>query len=174
MYDATGIGEGLLAPRSPDGTGRRHRVRRAVTPGPRRRDGWFWLLAGLALLGAVNAASMLLSPQRWYHEAPAAVPDFGPYNEHFVRDVGCAFLTVAVALGWAALRPAWRLPLVGTAAVFLVAHAVLHAYDTLRGYVAADHWWIDVPGVYAPAVLLVVLVRRLTRRPQQQPGETPG
>ena len=44
----------------------------------------------LATLTAANAVWMLADPQHWYHDLPAAVPDTGPYNEHFVRDVGCA------------------------------------------------------------------------------------
>jgi hypothetical protein len=53
-------------------------------------------------------------------------------------------------------------------AVFLVAHAVLHVYDTARGAVDHHHWWLDAPGVYAPAVLLSVLTVLLAR----QQGET--
>jgi hypothetical protein len=120
-------------------------------------SGWriVFLLSGLGNLG--NALWMLADPYGWYVGLPAAVPDFGPYNEHFVRDIGCAFATVALALGWAAFRPRWRVPLVAIAAVFLVAHAALHVFDTLRGFLDADHWALDLPGVYAPAALLAVL-----------------
>ena len=38
-----------------------------------------------------NGAWMLWDPIHWYHTLPAAVPDSGPLNEHFVRDIGCAF-----------------------------------------------------------------------------------
>ena len=122
-----------------------------------RRDLLFWTLLALAAGNAANAAWMLIDPGAWYRELPAAVPDTGPYNEHFVRDIGCAFATVALALGWAAFRPRWRVPLVAIAAVFLVAHAALHVFDTLRGFLDGDHWALDLPGVYAPAALLAVL-----------------
>ena len=122
-----------------------------------RRDLLFWTLLALAAGNAANAAWMLVDPGAWYRELPAGVPDTGPYNEHFVRDIGCAFATVALALGWAAWRPRWRVPLVAVAAVFLVAHAALHVFDTLRGFLDADHWALDLPGVYAPAALLAVL-----------------
>ena len=122
-----------------------------------RRDLMFWTLLALAAGTAANAAWMLTDPGAWYRELPAGVPDTGPYNEHFVRDIGCAFATIALALGWAAWRPRWRVPLVAIAAVFLVAHAALHVFDTLRGFLDADHWALDLPGVYAPAALLAVL-----------------
>ena len=127
-----------------------------------RVDGWFLLLSALALISAGNAAWMLIDPAYWYSDLPAGVPDFGNYNEHFVRDIGCAFLTFALALAWAAFRPATRAPLVAISAVFFVAHALLHIYDTARGFVEADHWWLDLPGVYTPAVLLIAMTYRLS------------
>ncbi len=128
-----------------------------------RVDGWFVLLLALALITAANAIWMLVDPSHWYSDLPAAVPDFGAYNEHFVRDIGCAFLTFALALVWAAFRPSVRAPLIGVSAVFFGAHAILHVYDTTRGFVEADHWWLDLPGVYAPALLLAAMAYRLAR-----------
>jgi hypothetical protein len=40
--------------------------------------------------------------------------------------------------------------------LFLGSHALLHTYDTLRGFLGSDHWWLDLPGVYLPAVVLLV------------------
>ncbi len=61
------------------------------------------------LLGAVanlaNAAWMLVDPAGWYLYLPAAVPDTGPFNAHFVRDVGSAFAVMGLALAFGALRP---------------------------------------------------------------------
>jgi hypothetical protein len=124
-------------------------------------EGWIYLVLGLGSVG--NALWMLGGPMHWYTDLPAAVPDTGPFNAHFVRDIGCAFLTAGVALVWAAFSPRWRWPLVATATVFLVAHAVLHIYDTLRGFLGSDHWWLDLPGVYLPAVVLLVASARLRR-----------
>ena len=129
-----------------------------------RRDRWFWVLSVFALTSAANAAWMLVDPQRWYHDLPAGVPDTGPYNEHFVRDIGCAFATMAVALFWAAFAPRWRPPLVAIAALFLVAHAGLHVFDTARGFLDAHHWMLDLPGVYLPALILLPLSLHLLRK----------
>ena len=97
---------------------------------------------------------MLAAPLHWYAHLPAGVPDFGPANVHFIRDIGCAFITMGVALLWAARSPELRYPLAAVSTVFFVAHAVLHVYDTLRGAVDAEHWLLDLPGVYLPVVLL--------------------
>jgi hypothetical protein len=132
-----------------------------------RRDRWTWILGALAAMTAANALWMLVSPQTWYHELPANVPATGAYNEHFVRDIGCAFAVMAFALGWAALRPAVRPPLLVIATLFLVAHAALHVFDSARGYLPAGHWHHDVAGVYVPAVtavVLAILILRPSRR----------
>jgi hypothetical protein len=122
----------------------------------RKLDAWSWTFLVLGAGFVANALWMLAGPMHWYSDLPAAVPDTGPFNPHFVRDIGCAFLTVGAALCGAAFRPEWRLPLVATATLFLTAHAVLHVYDTVAGNLPHTHWWLDVPGVYAPAVLLIV------------------
>ena len=136
------------------------------------RDRWRWALGAIAALTAANALWMLVAPEHWYHELPANVPATGAFNEHFVRDIGCAFAVMAVALAWAALRPAVRVPLVVIATLFLVAHAALHVFDSWRGYLPAGHWHHDVAGVYVPAVasvaLMIALVRRSSRtRPEE-------
>jgi hypothetical protein len=107
---------------------------------------------------------MLAGPMHWYEELPAAVPDTGPFNPHFVRDIGCAFLTVGVALAWAAVAPRLRFALSAVAALFYAAHALLHVYDTAVGNLPHSHWWLDLPGVYLPAALLVLVTWRLWRR----------
>lgn len=119
------------------------------------------MLLVLGLGHVANGVWMLVDPGHWYTDLPAAVPDYGPYNEHFVRDIGCAFVTAGVALVWASRSARHRFPLVVVGGLFVVAHAVLHVFDTARGLVASDHWWLDLPGVYLPAVVLVAIAWRL-------------
>jgi hypothetical protein len=124
------------------------------------------LLALLAALSVVNGLWMLVAPTSWYHEVLEPVPGLDLITEHFVRDVGCAFVAFGAALGWAAASPRLRTPLVALAALFFGLHALLHVFDTARGYLDAHHWIEDLPGVYLPALLLVgaslLLVRRET------------
>jgi hypothetical protein len=122
------------------------------------------VLTCLAALGVANAAWMLVDPEGWYGGLPAAVPDFGPFNHHFVKDIGCAYLTCGIAIVWAAFRPVVRVPLLAVATIFYVAHGLVHVRDTGAGLVSARHWLIDVPGVYLPALVLVALTLYLRKR----------
>jgi hypothetical protein len=127
------------------------------------RDSWAVVLGIAALGNLANALWMLADPYEWYWKLPAAVPDTGPLNEHFVRDLGAAFTVMAAALAAAAVRPAARVPLVALVMLFYVMHAGIHVYDTLRGLLPASHWYVDLPGVYLPALLMIALVWALAR-----------
>jgi hypothetical protein len=125
-----------------------------------------WSIAlGLAGLGNLaNGIWMLADPAHWYLNLPARVPDFGPLNEHFVRDIGCAFSLIGALLLAAIVRPGWRLPACVVAAAFYGLHALVHVIDTARGLVGPEHWGIDLPGVYVPAALFALLAVLAARR----------
>jgi len=131
------------------------------------------LLLFLALSGTANGVWMLLDPAHWYHHLPAGVPDTGPLNAHFVRDIGCAFIAFSGALFWAWRAPQWRKPLVVTAAAFYLAHAVLHVHDVVRGLLTSDHLLLDAWGVYLPAVLMAGLAFKHVRAPAPDRPLTP-
>ena len=65
-----------------------------------------WMLGVLAV---ANGVFMLVAPAAWYAIVPG-VPDSGPLNAHFVRDIGAAFLVAGGSLVWfardARARPA--------------------------------------------------------------------
>jgi hypothetical protein len=113
------------------------------------------VIAIIAATSLANGLWMVAAPLHWYHNVPAGVPAYGPFNDHFVRDIGLTFVTMAAALWWAMARSTARFELVAMAAAFFVLHAGLHAVDTARGHLAPRHWLLDLPGVYLPAVLLV-------------------
>jgi hypothetical protein len=120
-------------------------------------DPWTWALGVFGLANLANAAWMLAAPADWYARLPAAVPDTGPFNAHFVRDIGSAFAMMGCALLVGAVRPALRVPVLAFTALFYVLHALVHVTDTFAGRLPPSHWAIDLPGVYLPAAVLVVL-----------------
>lgn len=121
------------------------------------------VLVIFALGNLGNAAWMLATPLGWYTTLPAGVPDFGPLNEHFVRDLGAMFLVSGAALFYSALQRSWRKVVVACNLGWYAVHSLVHVYDTLRGAVGKVHFVIDLPLVYVPTIILFaifVLVRK--------------
>lgn len=98
------------------------------------------LLFGLGNVG--NALWMLVSPMSWYLKVPASVPDFGPLNEHFVRDLGAMFLVAGTLLLYSAFVGSWRKSAVVFNLGWYAVHSFIHIYDTLRGAVQSVHFLI--------------------------------
>ena len=113
-----------------------------------------WLLGWLLGLGLVaNGLFMLTVPAIWYARVPGVV-DTGPFNAHFVRDIGAAYLVCGLALVWFAMRPAVR-PAAQIGAAFLAVHALIHLWDTAAGRAAVEQLLVDVPTVLLPPVLAI-------------------
>jgi hypothetical protein len=120
----------------------------------------------LGLFGASNLANgvwMLASPAHWYINLPADVPGSGPLNEHFVRDIGCIFFLLGVALVASIWKRHLRVPAMVAAAAFSAAHALVHVYDQVRGLFTPEHLGFDIGPVYVSTLLLVVLTWKLWR-----------
>ena len=125
---------------------------------------WIRVIAGIAALGlALNGLDMLLRPLAWYHSL-ASVEHTGPFNGHFVRDIGVAYLASALGIGMAAWRTDWLIPAGGVALTFLGVHAGLHVVEWGQGHATALHaGWVDNVGVYLPPMLLLLWILFGTR-----------
>lgn len=140
-----------------------------MTTATRASDPWTWFFVLGSLGNLANGAWMLADPTGWYTTLPAAVPDFGPLNEHFVRDIGSTFTMLGAGLLWAAFRASVRLPVLVLVTLFTTLHALVHVYDTARGLVGPEHWRIDFPAIYLPTLVLTVLTVVLERQGRAAP-----
>ena len=111
-----------------------------------------WIL-GLGL--AANGLAMLAVPGAWYAAIPG-VPDTGPFNPHFVRDIGAAYLIAGTAFVALALSAKAR-PAASAAAGFLVLHALVHLFDLAAGREHAHALFAELPTIYLPALLALWL-----------------
>src|SRR5262245_65472968 len=105
------------------------------------------LAIGLGLLLAANGVLMLADPAQWYAIVPG-VPDTGPFNPHFVRDIGAAFVVTGVAIAWLA----WDVRAVPAAlagALSLTLHALVHVADAIGGRLHTEHL-LSHPGTGFP------------------------
>lgn len=108
------------------------------------------LRIAMGLLGLFNLANglrMVLMPAIWFATAPGAA-ETGPFNVHFVTDVGLAFLAAGIAFLLAAWRPQWKLAALG-ASGFLVFHALYHFALLAHGHGEA---WVAI-AIAVPALL---------------------
>ena len=114
------------------------------------------LAALLALFLAGNGLVMLAAPEPWYAAVPG-VTGTGPFNRHFVNDIGAAFLVAGLGTGWAAWRPGqgWAALVAGTG--FVVLHALIHLAEAAGGH-GAHALQRDFAGVFVPALLGLLLV----------------
>jgi hypothetical protein len=113
------------------------------------------LLLGLGSF--VNGLLMLRDPLWWYGAIPT-VPTTGPFNQHFVRDIGIMYALCGAGFFLGALVPRHRPSAWLAASSFLVLHACLHVWETLVGICAPFTFVQDLPAVVAPALLGSMLV----------------
>lgn len=116
------------------------------------------LLVLVGLFQIANGAFMLIAPGAWYAAVPGVI-DTGPLNQHFVYDIGMAFLAsgAMLVLGARAGRDAAVLACAGAAWPGL--HALLHVEGWLTmGFPADTQIAIsEAVGVVAFAALGVAL-----------------
>ncbi len=107
------------------------------------------LAAILAIPTVLNGLAMLMAGPLWYQSVPG-VPDTGPFNPHFVQDIGAAFLVAGLALAVRAWRPRYW-PAAVAGAGFLAAHGLIHLVLIVSG--RAHHGAFDLLAVVLPSAL---------------------
>lgn len=126
--------------------------------------------AGLLVLAGPNlvtGAWALFAPRSWYEDFPGSglgwIAAFGDYNEHFIQDIGSAYLAFGALLVLAGLRFQRGLAqgaLLGFL-VFSVPHLTIHIFAreelSFRGYVGTL-------GLLGTAVALAAWLLYATRR----------
>lgn len=123
------------------------------------------LVLGLAL--SINGLLMLRDPLWWYGAVPT-VPLSGPFNQHFVRDIGLMYVLTGVGFVVGALRPELRTPVWVAATAFHALHGCLHVWETLVGICAPSTLARDVPAVMTPVVVGIGLIACAIRFPSGQ------
>ena len=106
----------------------------------------------LGTLALANGLFMLVSPEDWYAAVPG-VTTTGPFNQHFIRDIGLIFLFVAAAFLIGAIRSGQRAILWGGATLWLASHALFHFWEVAAGICSPDVLVRDFPAVTLPALL---------------------
>lgn len=120
------------------------------------------LKIGFGLGGLISLASgvwMWIAPHHWFQVFPGGVPDFGPENDHFIRDLGGWYIAGGVLLLFA-LTNTDRFGGVALVVTIIasLSHSLSHIRDAVSGDVGAEHWITDIPFVHAPLILLGIML----------------
>lgn len=123
-----------------------------------RRSVPFAVATALGFGSAANGMFMLISPANWHFAVPG-VTITGPFNQHFVRDIGLIFMLVAIAMLTGFARPMARIPLWSAGALWLSAHALLHLCEVASGIcgtgaLARDFSAVTLSAMFAAALVL--------------------
>ena len=115
------------------------------------------LPALLALMLSANGLVMLAASRWWYGAVPGVVMT-GPFNPHFVKDIGAAYLAAGLGFAWLAIEQSPRGRGAAFAgALFLALHAGIHLADAMGAPSGLSDLVRDAPGVIAPAILALWL-----------------
>ena len=116
-------------------------------------------LAVAVLLGVAmeaNGVFMLVAPEAWYLAVPG-VTSTGPFNQHFVRDIGLIFLLLGGGFLVGAARPDMRVLLWGAPTLWLIGHALFHLWEVAVGICSPSVIPRDFPAVTLPALIGIFL-----------------
>jgi hypothetical protein len=113
-------------------------------------------LLGLAL--GLNGALMLIAPLWWYWAVPG-VRGTGPFNPHFVKDIGAAYLVCGAGfLATTAWPGGWFRGAAVAGTMFLGLHAAIHLAEAFESLNPIGDIARDFAGVIAPALLALWIV----------------
>ncbi len=112
------------------------------------------VLLGIAAMA--NGTFMLVAPESWYFAVPG-VTTTGPFNQHFVRDIGLIFQLLGGSFLLGAVQPHLRVLLWAAPSIWLSGHALFHFWEVAVGICSASAIPRDFPAVTFPAVVGLVL-----------------
>jgi hypothetical protein len=110
----------------------------------------------MGVLAEANGVFMLVSPDGWYFAVPG-VTATGPFNQHFIRDIGLIFLFVGTAYLVGAAQPRYRIISWAAPTLWLAGHALFHFWEVAVGICGPSVILRDFPAVTLPAILGALL-----------------
>jgi hypothetical protein len=115
-------------------------------------------LIAVAAAQLIQGLLLALAPGAFYD----ALANFGPRNDHDLRDMAAFYLASAPVLAVAASRPSWRAPALALVGLQFALHTLNHVVDAG----GSDPSWVgpfDVVSLAAAALLIGALYRAAAR-----------
>lgn len=120
-----------------------------------------------AVLNLINGVVMLIAPETWYQNVPG-VAETGPFNSHFVRDIGIAFIASSIGIFLSIGNQGHRLldgAVVGI--LFLGGHALFHLMLIFMHSPDASAVVRDLAMIVVPSAIAFVWLLGAWRRASQ-------
>ncbi|HMI40697.1 MAG TPA: hypothetical protein VK485_05650 [Sphingomicrobium sp.] len=108
--------------------------------------------AVMGLAAIANGMFMLGAPQSWYLTVPG-VTMTGPFNQHFVRDLGLIYLLAGASFLAGVRNSGFRLVLWAVPTIWLSGHALFHVWEVAVGISGHSAMARDFPAVTLPAIV---------------------
>jgi uncharacterized protein YjeT (DUF2065 family) len=118
-----------------------------------------FIAVALGLGSVANGLFMLIAPSPWYFAIPG-VTTTGPFNQHFIRDIGFIFLFIGAGFLIGASRAQYRVVLWAASTTWLAGHALFHFWEVAVGICAPAAISRDFGGVTLPAILGALITCR--------------
>jgi hypothetical protein len=100
----------------------------------------------------------------WYELTPGA-SETGPFNVHFVRDIGIAFTAAGAGLWLAVSSVSWKSASTAIVAmIFIGGHGVLHFVEMFAHHLSLAEGLRDTALIVAPAAIATVWLVAEVRR----------
>jgi hypothetical protein len=131
------------------------------------------LVALVAIIALANGLYMLWDPFSWYQAVPT-VKFTGPPNQHFLRDIGLAYLACGALLVFAALNLRMHRLAAVAGSLWLAMHGALHIWEVMTGICAGSVFLADAPAVLGPPILLWIALAILCVRQRVAPAGLPN
>jgi len=96
------------------------------------------------------------------------VPDRGPFNQHFVRDIGINYMLIGSAFIVGAVYAKNRLLLWLMPTAWLAGHAIFHVWEVFVGICGPESLIVDFGGVTLPALLGMLLIYASAKLPASE------
>lgn len=115
---------------------------------------------------------MLAKPLDWYVSIPTLITT-GPPNQHFIRDIGIAFVASGMMMIYASPNLAMRWLAAFAGALWPTLHGILHVYEVMAGICGPETFWIDAPGVLGPPLVVLIAIGIRLGRARVSPAGLP-
>ncbi len=116
-----------------------------------------------ALFNILNGLVMIVAPEFWYQQTPGASAT-GPFNIHFVRDIGIAFLAAGsgLALG-VSQKKLTANDIAFVSMVFLAGHGLLHLFEMIAMGALLNAAMRDFVLIVLPVLIAIFCLMKLER-----------